>query len=283
MELPNNLWKPDALILGPGGIKGFLELGALVYLERMQILTNVKKIGGVSVGAILGLLLSANFTSVEITQSLAEHEPSKVLSGLKLDKAFSECGLLSNEPIKEVLRNMFIKKMSFVPTLKQLFDRTGIKFIAVSLNVKTMKVAYFDNETTPDLDCIEAVMRSMNIPGIFQMITDSSGIYTDGALCDPYPLHLFDNGIDKVLGITILPDISENMNNWEYLARSAMASMYFLRELSEKRSSSNCKHLRLKNSIRDPIGVTIDLQHRLELICLGYLAASIFCTTLNTS
>ena len=34
-------WKPSVLVLGPGGIKGHLELGALLILEKEGYLSNI--------------------------------------------------------------------------------------------------------------------------------------------------------------------------------------------------------------------------------------------------
>jgi len=55
------MWKPDIVILGPGGIKGFLELGVLYALQNNNLLENVHTYVGVSVGSIISLLLVCGF------------------------------------------------------------------------------------------------------------------------------------------------------------------------------------------------------------------------------
>ena len=52
-----SLWPPEVIVIGPGGCKGFLELGALLYLEKEGYLRSVKTYAGVSVGAVISLLI----------------------------------------------------------------------------------------------------------------------------------------------------------------------------------------------------------------------------------
>ncbi|GAH01238.1 unnamed protein product, partial [marine sediment metagenome] len=50
-------WKPNILVIGPGGIKGFYYCGALLSLDSGGILSDVDTIVGCSVGSLIGLLL----------------------------------------------------------------------------------------------------------------------------------------------------------------------------------------------------------------------------------
>ena len=56
----------DTLILGPGGVKGFLELGSLYCLERKGELNGIKTYIGVSIGSLISLLLTSNFKVLDI-------------------------------------------------------------------------------------------------------------------------------------------------------------------------------------------------------------------------
>lgn len=62
----NKNWRPQALVLSPRGEKGFLQLGALAYLDGKHFLTDVKTICGCSVGSIIGLLYASGCKPTEI-------------------------------------------------------------------------------------------------------------------------------------------------------------------------------------------------------------------------
>src|SRR5665648_189955 len=66
MEPPSLQWKPDIIVLGSGGVKGFLHLGALCALKEYHMLDHVKTYVGVSVGAIVALLCVIGYNISEI-------------------------------------------------------------------------------------------------------------------------------------------------------------------------------------------------------------------------
>ena len=59
-------WKPDIIVLGPGGSKGYIQLGALLRLELDNLLSNVVQYVGCSVGAIISLLMVVGYSANDI-------------------------------------------------------------------------------------------------------------------------------------------------------------------------------------------------------------------------
>jgi predicted acylesterase/phospholipase RssA len=58
--------KPHVIILGPGGVKGFLQLGLLYILTQNNFLDDVHTYIGVSIGSIISLLVVCNYSIDEI-------------------------------------------------------------------------------------------------------------------------------------------------------------------------------------------------------------------------
>ena len=56
----------ESLVIGGGGMNGLIFVGALKYLEEINILKNIKYYHGVSIGAILVSLLNLGWTIEEI-------------------------------------------------------------------------------------------------------------------------------------------------------------------------------------------------------------------------
>src|SRR4029079_17220255 len=57
---------PSVLVLGSGGAKGILELGAMIHSMKRGLHGKIKYIMGVSVGSVIALLMVCGYTINEI-------------------------------------------------------------------------------------------------------------------------------------------------------------------------------------------------------------------------
>jgi len=272
-------WTPDVLVLGPGGVKGFLELGALLVLEAGGMLANVHTYSGVSVGSLIALLLVAGYKVKEIISESVDANLFQDISKLNISDIRDKVGLISNEPLKRKATNLLSVKYGFVPTLKQLYLWTALKFEAVTLNLDSVDgVEYLSYETEPDLPCVDAVMLSMNIPLLFYKLKYKDNIYVDGALGNPYPVDRYDCGENKVLGLYIessRPGFKEMADSTTsvYFGRVIESTMRQLRLRIVSTSTNRCKHLPLSTSVLDTTGLTVTVENKADMIMDGYKAA----------
>jgi predicted acylesterase/phospholipase RssA len=255
-----SVWKPDAVILGPGGIKGLLEIGCLEILEASNILTDVNHYVGVSVGAVIAFLRCIGYKFSEISkkaletnifrfptiptgnnlQELIEH--IKVVMGqLKTQK-----GILGIGDIRDFLVTLIVEKLGCIPSLNGLYMASGKKLTCVTLNISQDSVEYISHVNHPEMNCIDAVLRSINIPGVFEGVTDhiDGSQYVDGALGDPCPIKHIDDGETRILNLYI-DELHRNTAMIEYLYASYSAPMRQLRKLAIEGASKHCRHIRL--------------------------------------
>src|SRR5437762_49683 len=95
---------PTVLVLGPGGIKGFIELGALLYFEQQtQFLSQIKIIIGVSIGSMIGLLYTSGFTVSDIIEMALTMDFFKDIFSFSAINITKKMGLISNDKIKDKL------------------------------------------------------------------------------------------------------------------------------------------------------------------------------------
>src|SRR3989338_7827827 len=102
-----------------------------------------------------------------------------------------------------------------------------------------MKPIYFDHITEPELDCIEAVSMSMNIPFLFGKIRYKGDYYIDGGVTDQFPISYLDDKSTSILGICL---------NGTYQDDNLLSYLYKITDLSIKEnyqqkiisSGSNC-------------------------------------------
>jgi predicted acylesterase/phospholipase RssA len=281
-------WKPTIVVLGPGGMKGFLELGALALLEEKNYLSEVKTYAGVSVGAMISLMLVAGYTVTDVISDATSTNLFQDVSSINLSDIKKNIGLLSNKYLKDRLTERIMDKFGLVPSLEGLYQATGVSLVTVTYNVDLDEVWYLSKQTHPHLSCIDAVMLSINIPLVFQILRFQGYVFADGALGNPYPIDLFDDGATDILGIYITsnnpssPEPSDG-NIARYLYRIIHSPMSQLKKRITAHSTPRCKHLTLYSPTLDMTGLTIDLQMKAEMVVKGYMAATEFVNKLTVS
>jgi predicted acylesterase/phospholipase RssA len=271
------MWKPNVFVLGPGGVKGYLELGLLLKFEEENYLSNVDTFIGCSVGASISLLLVSNCRMDKIINESMDLNLINDMSDINIDHLKDSLGLLSIKTIEDRLKQLMIDKFVVVPTLKQLFDLTNRNLIIVTFNLDKTRKEYISKDTDPDLSCVEAVMMSMAIPGLICPRIYKGNVYVDGAVGDPYPVLHLDDGINDILGVYIDSEqssYSSDSNIFRYLFRCAQASMKVLRDLAIEKSSDKCTHIVLKTSVSDTISISSNIKK--EMIEKGYQTANLF-------
>lgn len=265
--------KPTILILGPGGIKGLLILGFLKYTENINFLSEVNTICGVSVGALIGILLILNYNINEIIDIAINLNLFVDFENIKITDIFENNGLLSNDSVRQLLLNLFLKKNLNNPNFLQLYQFTQKEFICVAYNINHEKTVYFSYKNTPNILVIESILGSMNIPLVYQQHLINGEIYIDGALGNSYPVDYFLDRNQKILGIYIHTSSKIDVISREkYLHRIIQSSMVENRNRNIK-MASNHYHICLKSEITDSTGITINLKTKSKMLAEGFNSA----------
>ena len=275
------IWKPEVLVLGPAGMKGFLELGTLYAVEENHLLTEVTTFVGVSVGAIISLMMTCGYKITEIIAESADTNIFDDLTSVSLKDTRDKLGLVSSAPIRRKLVKSVMAKFGYVPTLEELYHATGLKLVCVTANLDKETAEYMSYETEPLLPVVDAVMYSMNIPIIFYKLKYKGCVYVDGALANPYPMDIFDDGSTNILGIYV-----ESTSKTECEPTHSSTTMYFhkiihfsmtqLRDRIIENCSEKCKHICLPTDIIDPTGLSLDAHLKADMIVKGYGIAQEF-------
>ena len=148
-------WLPDVLVLGPGGAKGNLELGALYKLEQENFLRNVSIWIGVSIGAPISLLKVCGYGAVEIINDCMGINILDDIVDIDFNKMKDNPGLFTNVSIENILKKRVRKRFGMIPTLLQLYMATGVIFSCVTFNIDKMRV----EELNKTLNLIYLVLK----------------------------------------------------------------------------------------------------------------------------
>lgn len=258
-----NNWKPNILIVGPGGPKGYYEIGIINYLWDKGLLTNVKHFVGVSVGSIICLLLAVGYLPDQIINKFVKIDILSSVGQPNMPRDIRQkLSLFSNRPVMNVVENLVRDKLGIIPTLKELSMVSNYMFTAVTLNLSEQSVEYINYNTEPSMLCTDAVALSINIPGIFDKIVYKSNVYVDGALGNPYPVDAFDSGDTAILGISILTkiDIDDPIS---YLSSNINCAFYHMHRIVREHSSNRVKHVYAERQI---YGINPDIEQRIQMI-----------------
>ena len=285
-------WKPNVMVLGPGGAKAYMELGALLKFESLGYFRHVTHWTGCSAGAAIALLIVAGYTITEIIRETFAIDILKDITDLlnnitgleSLMHILERKGLFSNRQVQQHITKKIQQKFGNVPTLRQLYMATGLHLTMVTYNIDKERVEYLDKDSEPNLCCVQAAMMSMAVPFLMQCRLYKGCEYIDGAVGDPYSIGIHDNGENIILGIYVLSDTQDsdkNASKIKYLYRVGHASINQLREQNIKYASDRCKHLPLVSPLLDTTGLSFSDENKEELMKIGYRAATQFVEKLS--
>jgi predicted acylesterase/phospholipase RssA len=255
------------LVIGPGGIKGYIMLGALFALQENNMLNNIQTFMGVSVGSIISLLLCCGYTVEEII--FYSLQMDFIVQGTLLD-AWNNIkkgeGLLSINPLRKILTCLVVNKMKYVPKMK---DMNG-KFICVAnCLTKENGLTYIDGNSFPNLSCIEAVLISCSVPFLFTKYELEDHIYVDGATINPYPLDYWTvKESSDIIGIYV-DNRSKECKKTSYInniIESPLKQLYLI----NRRLYVDSLHIYLYSSTYDILGITLNYKDKGEMVAKGY-------------
>lgn len=270
-------WRPRVLIVGPGGVKGVAAIGCISLLETYGLLAHVDTFAGVSVGSIISLLLVIGYNGEQIeaisnTLDMNMDIPQNIITTFQQTR-----GLFSSDSMRQQLTQLVYDKMSYIPSMSQLQKETGRSLVTTCYDEVNNDTIYMDYQATPNLNCVEAVIRSMSIP-----ILISSTRYVDGALGNPYPVDYFDNGTTNILGISLVTQydttriISRITNLIQAPIQQRIHSII-------QASSEHCRHIAIDCGNVDGISLKVEEDQRADLYKRGQEAARVFWQHLNTA
>lgn len=274
--------KPGVLVLSSGGVKGLGIIGALITLEREGYLEGIHTIVGTSVGAVIGLLMVAGCTLYEIMELGLR---SKVLCPWKemhkVDTTlFVTYGPVPHEKTVQETADVIAARFGGrIPTMKELYDRTGKRMVMVTgcLGDSTgahRGATYIDHHTHPDMPCISGMTASMLLAGILSKFMYEGMLYVDGAFVDPYPACYLDDGVEYTIGLAVIGvDSDPNASYSAYLIATMSLSFDRIQTLSAPKLSDRVSTIELRLPEISIMDKGSDVNLRLKCFNAGVLYA----------
>lgn len=192
------------LVFEGGGVKGIAYVGALEVLQERNILPQIKRAAGTSVGAIVAVLVGLGYTPEEIRKIMWELDFKNFLDsswGILRDvqRLVKEYGWYKGDFFREWIGELIKRKTGKSETTFAEFaamrnSKSSFKDIyLIGTNISTGFSEIFSAEHTPEMSIAEAARISMSIPLFFRAIRNNrKDVYVDGAVLNNYPVKVFD-------------------------------------------------------------------------------------------
>ncbi len=211
--------RKNILVLSGGGIKGISTLGALKYLYENEILLKPDIFCGTSVGGAICLLLNIGFSPIAIYNIFESIDFTQLITSDIENILDDTCfGFNSPDPMMYVLVTLLKNKNHDKKiTFKELYNNTGSKLIVTGTCINDASIHFFSVDKTPDMEVLKAIRITISIPIFFKPFNHENKIWIDGACINNYPIDIFADKLNDVVGILLDDDYSfvENIEDME--------------------------------------------------------------------
>ena len=197
------------LVLGGGAAFGLAHIGVIKVLEEEGIPVDI--IVGSSMGALIGGLWAIGYSAADLTKAANEFRKKSDLFKL-MDFVFPLSGLISGKAIMAWLRSKYGDK-----TFRDA--RIPIKIVAYDLIHRQDVIL----ETG---SLVEAVRKSISIPGVFQPILEQDQIVIDGGVMNPLPTNVLARGnIKRIIAVNVLQSSEDVINSYHQTRKVLNAAL----------------------------------------------------------
>lgn len=182
------------LVLGGGAALGIAHIGVMRVLEREKIPVDI--IVGSSMGALLVSLWVTGKDSEGIEKLAKEFRTRRSIWKL-FDPVVPVSGIIGGKMITKWLTHRQLGDKTFYDT------RIPLKIVAYDL-LKRREIVI----STGSL--VEAVRKSIAIPGIIEPVLEDEKIIIDGGVLNPLPTNVLrDAGVKKIIAVNVLQSPSD--------------------------------------------------------------------------
>lgn len=197
--------RPRALCISGGAFHAFYMLGALAAAG--MDLSGVRRIAGVSAGAIVGLSVALGIPP----RALAEAAVAAGMERLLTASASLLLGSLGLDSGDALFCRVFgvLDSLSGGRATSCCFRDLPVDLRVAACCVDTRSLAVFSREETPGMLVADAVRMSCTVPVIMAPVRREGLLYVDGCLVDPFPTSLLDASDlrrpSELFGVLVLP------------------------------------------------------------------------------
>ena len=182
-----------------GGIRGIAFGGAICYLEKWNLVKQLKRIAGSSAGAIIAGALAVGYSGSEIIDLLHKtdfktfEDDSKFGPFGDLWRFVNKYGIYKGDAFEKWYAKVLMEKTGDPNiTFLQVYQRYGKELVITGTCLNTCETHYYHYLKYPNMPVKTAVRISMSIPALFASVQENGHVMVDGGVLNNYPIWVFD-------------------------------------------------------------------------------------------
>lgn len=267
-----SLKKYDKIVLSGGAIKGFSILGSLQYLYEQQLINDVDKYVGTSVGSGILYLLAIGYTPIEIIVKIMTSQFMKKMS-LNIFSLTQGYGAYDWNVIEDFLKILTLDKIGRFISLNELYTDFNKEIIFVTYNYSMNRTEYLSRHNHPNMQCLTAIRMSCNLPIIFSQFKYLNCYYLDGGMTNNFAINKIE---DDENVIAINTNFQSEINSkdtfkiHEYIYNIICKFVNSEGKKNINNVHKNCDIIDIKKSNISSIDFSITTQTKLNMFSDGY-------------
>ena len=259
------------LVFSGGGIKGIALLGVLKALIELDFIQYFDTFSGVSIGALMMLLYLIGYTPDELLKIIINLDLTKIKS-IEFLGIFDNYGIDNGNKLMYVIKRLFKKKnIKEDITLEEFYKLTNKTFYISATCLTTGMNEYFCHKTHPNMNLLKAIRMSVSVPWFYTPVKHDDKLYVDGGVIDNYPISIFKDQINDVLGIYLLEcdKGSIDINNIEVYSSRVMQCLIHGLNRTVRQGYEKCT-IDIHVEFINVLNYEIDKDKKIELFNKGY-------------
>lgn len=288
----------NTLVFSGGAVKGIAYIGVFKKIEELIIdreieerkidfdeetynipLFNIKTICAVSAGGIFSLIYLLKYSYIEMLKEILNKKFDQ-LKDIKIMNFVNKYGLDNGNKLMSWLETLMTRKnVDYNITLKQFYDITNVDFQVMATNLNRYCYKKFNYIDTPDVRVLDAIRMSISVPFLFTINEYQGDIMVDGGLINNYPIEVFSNNLDNLLGFKLVNhgeleshDVDESINDIESYMSHILSCYMVQKEKHTSRSNDYFKctvYIHTEN-ITQSVNFSLTTNQKNKLIEVGY-------------
>ncbi len=195
----------NKLVLSGGGKRGLMLLGSLefIFQEKKHEISSIDTYIGTSIGSIICFLLIIGYEPKEIIAYLISNKFFQQFKNIDFISLSSCEGGFDWDIIKKYLYDLTGKKhTSHTLTLLDLYKKFNKTLICTTYNYTKQQIEYISHITHPNLECVDVLRMTSNIPLYFKDFEYEGNKYIDGCIVNNFPINILSQN-DHALAINV--------------------------------------------------------------------------------
>mgnify|MGYP005646487727 FL=1 len=264
--------KYDKIVLSGGAIKGFSILGSLQYLYEHQLINDVHKYVGTSVGSGILYLLAIGYTPIEIIVKTITSQFMKKMQ-LNIFSLTQGYGAYDWNVIEEFLKVLTLDKIGRFISLNELYTDFNKEITFVTYNYSMNRTEYISYHNHSNMQCLTAIRMSCNLPIIFSQFKYLNCYYLDGGMTNNFAINRIDDNENVIaINTTFKTEITskDTFKIHEYIYNIICKFVNSEGKKNIDNVRNNCDIINIKKTDVSSIDFSITTKTKLNMFSNGY-------------